>query len=110
MFTTYLTTDMPCTTSGITTKIDRNYLVFECPYTQTVEGNTYSLSLQMDQRYFTSSSYLSATLPASGMNAKLTYDSNTSLYTFENILVMIVAVVSVLFALISVISERMIGV
>ena len=33
LFNTHFTTDMPCTASGITTKIDRNYLVLECPYT-----------------------------------------------------------------------------
>ena len=37
----------------------------------------------MDQRYFTSTSYLSASLPAYGMNAKLTYDSTTSIGKFE---------------------------
>ena len=80
MFDTHVTTDLPCISGGLALRMDRNYLVLECDYSQTIEGNSYSLSLQMDQQYFTSLSYLTATLPASGMNGKLTYDNNTYLY------------------------------
>ena len=58
----------------------------------------------MDQRYFTSLSFLTATLPASGMNAKLTYDSNNNLYDFQDILIIILAAAAVAVAFISVIS------
>ncbi len=66
---------MPCT-SGKTIGMQGQYLVFTCPYTESIEGSTYSLSLRMDQNFFTNSSYLTISIPASGMNAKLTYDNN----------------------------------
>jgi cysteine-rich repeat protein len=78
-FSSLLTTNMPCTT-GKSIHMDELFLVFKCPYTESIEGNSYSLSLQMDQRFFTTASYLSATLPASGMNAKLTFDSSMTAY------------------------------
>ena len=64
----------------------------------------------MDQRYFTSKSFLTATLPASGMNAKLTYDSDTDLYWYKDVLVIIVAALAFAIALASMVTERMIGV
>ena len=109
VWTNNIVTSMPCSTKN-STYFTHNYLVFRCPYTRTVEGESFSLSSQLDQRYFTSSSYLTVTLPASGMNAKLTLDTNTALYQFNRPLVYVIVGSALLVALLSVLCERMIGV
>jgi hypothetical protein len=42
-------------------------------YNQTIEGNNYYFTLSLDPEYF-SDVQLTTIIPASGMNAKLTYD------------------------------------
>ena len=64
----------------------------------------------MDNGYFTSTSFVSASLPASGMNAKLTYDSTTHLYSFKKGLVIAVSILAVILLFPPMVSERMIGV
>ena len=64
----------------------------------------------MDQKYFTNTSYLSVTVPASGMNAKLTYDDNNGLYRIKNITLIVLSGLAIIFVFISTITERMIGV
>ena len=103
---------MPCSTSMIVKydSEDSDYILFDCPYTEAVEGNTYSMTLQMDQKYFTSTSYLTASLPASGMNAKLTYDSTNGGNKVKGILVIVAVGLALLVLILSTASERMIGV
>lgn len=64
----------------------------------------------MDGFKFLNNSYLYATIPAVGMNAKLTYDNNYGLNNIQNILVILVSVYAVFLLFLSTISERMIGV
>jgi len=64
----------------------------------------------MDNFYYLNNSYLYATIPALGMNAKLTYDSNYGMNNFANILVIAISVYAVILMFLSTISERMIGV
>ncbi len=68
-------TDLPCG-SGSSVYYDGTYLMLTCPYTQSIEGNSYSLSVQLDTSYWANNSYILVTLPAKGQNAKLTYDNN----------------------------------
>lgn len=64
----------------------------------------------MDTFYYLNNSYLYATIPALGMNAKLTFDRNYGMNNIANILVIAISVYAVILMFISTISERMIGV
>lgn len=55
-----------------------NYLVLQFDYNYTIESQFFDISLQLDPNVFYNTT-LSAQIPASGMNAKLTYDSNNSI-------------------------------
>jgi len=75
-----------------------------------MEGNTYNFTLQMDSFYYMNNSYLYATIPALGLNAKLTYDSNYRMNNIAKILVITISVYALILMFITTISERMIGV
>lgn len=101
---------MPCINGGPSLSHDGTYLLIYCEYNQSIEGNTFNFTLQMDTFYYLNSSHLYATIPALGMNAKLTYDNNYGMNNIQNILVMLVSILAILILFISTISERMIGV
>lgn len=64
----------------------------------------------MDGFEFLSNSYLYAMIPALGMNAKLTLDSNYGMSNIASVLVIIISVYAVILMFVTTISERMIGV
>jgi hypothetical protein len=64
----------------------------------------------MDNFYYINNSYLYATIPALGMNAKLTYDNNYRMNKIADILVIAISVYAIILMFISTVSERMIGV
>lgn len=104
----FTTTNMPC--SSILTNYLNNLLIIKCIYTSTIEGNNYTMNLTLDTKFFVNGSKITINLPASGMNAKLTYDSNYKLTPVLDIVIVILDVIAVIALLISCITERMIGV
>ena len=96
-------TDLPCV-NGADIYHNGEHLIVNCIYSQALEGNTYNFSLQMDNYYYLNNSYLYATVPALGMNAKLTYDSNYGMNNIQNILVIVVSVYAVVLMFVSTIS------
>lgn len=107
-FATYLSTDMPC--SKVYTKYSGGLLIVSCDYTQTVETYSYTLNLTLDSKFFSNTSKITITLPASGMNAKLTYDNNYKMTYPLEIIVIILDVIAIVVMFITSITERMIGV
>jgi hypothetical protein len=70
-FKKYMTFDMPCT--NYNTVYSDNLLIFTCDYPKSIEGLSYNMSINFDPALFKGTS-LDLVIPASGMNAKLTYD------------------------------------
>ena len=66
--------------------------------------------MQLDTSYWANNSYILLTLPASGENAKLTYDSNYGASKAERALVIMISILTILILFASSITERMIGV
>lgn len=103
-----VSTDLPC--NQIKTNYINDLLMVYCQYPYTIEGKSYTLNLTLDTKFFTNGSTVSIKLPASGMNAKLTYDSNYSLSNSLSIIVLILDVVAIITLIATSITERMIGV
>ena len=96
--------NLSCINGGPEINHDGKYLYVTCDYNDTIEGQTFNFTLQMDNFYYLNNSYLYATIPALGMNAKLTYDSGTGLRNIQSILVMLVSILAVVILFISTIS------
>lgn len=104
----FISTDLPCTQK--TVNYINNLLIVNCWYPYTIEGNNYTLNLTLDTKFFTNGSKVSVTLPASGMNAKLTSDGNYNMYYPLNIMVIVLDAIAIIVLLLTCITERMIGV
>jgi hypothetical protein len=104
----YISTDLPCDTRKV--NYINNLLMVYCWYSSTIEGNNYTLNLTLDSKFFTNGSKVSISLPASGMNAKLTYDSNSNLSTPMQYMVILLDAIAIIILFISCVTERMIGV
>jgi hypothetical protein len=111
-----MTTTLPCNNGAGTTIVgpavsySNGYLLINCAYTQSIEGNNYTFSLLIDQFYWCSTCFIQANIPAIGMNAKLTYDSSYGLYSLQSALTVVVAIFALALMVLSLLSERMIGV
>lgn len=64
---------MPC--NNMTVKYQSPLLIVNCDYNKTIEGDTYPLTLTFDNKFFNNTP-ATLSIPTSGMNAKLTLDSN----------------------------------
>ena len=104
----FVSTNLPCDSKQLSYL--NNLLMFNCWYPSTIEGNTYTLNLTLDSKFFTNGSKISITLPASGMNAKLTYDSNYALNSPLSLMVIVLDVIAIIVFFVSAVTERMIGV
>jgi hypothetical protein len=78
-------------------------------YNSTIEGNTYDFTLTLDPNYVYNTT-LTVVIPASGMNAKLTYDKYNSLNHPLEIIVIVLVCFALIAMFCSCITERMIGI
>lgn len=106
-FKQYLSTNVPYTNMNQT--FADGVLLLEFDYNRTIEAEFFDLNLTLDPNIFYNSK-LSVQIPASGMNAKLTYDSNNTVNYPLEIVVYVLDALAVLVLFISCISERMIGI
>lgn len=67
------------------------------------------VSIEFDPDVFDSAT-VSTTIPASGMNAKLTYDSLNSAHQPLEIIVIVLCVLALIVMMLTSVSERMIGI
>ena len=70
-------------------------LILDFAYTRTIEGEDFTASFTFDPDIFYNTT-VSVAIPASGMNAKLTYDSNTSLYEPLGIIVIVLDLLAII--------------
>lgn len=103
-----MTTDVP-NTGYKTTYSDNGLVTILYNYNQTIQGNTYSVKITLDPNYF-HNTILSTSIPASAMNAKLTYDSYNQINYPMKIVVIILDCVAIIVMFLSCVSERMIGI
>jgi hypothetical protein len=64
-------------------------------YNKTIEGDTYDISVTLDPNIF-HNTVLSTSIPTSGMNAKLTYDSLNSMNYPMQIVVIVLDCLAIL--------------
>lgn len=114
-FENVATTDLPCT--SISYGYASQVLSITCDYSTTIEGKTYTLTLDLSSKFYSAVRLLqtgvsvTVSLPASGMNAKLTYDSSSTRTNQPfQVLLIVLDVLALIVLGVSMASERLIGV
>lgn len=106
-FIKFMNTSLPCVS---TSSVYRGgLLILYCSYPHTIEGGSYPVTINLDPSLF-KNSQVSLVVPTSGMNAKLTYDSNYQANYPLDVIVIILDVLAVIVLFASSVTERMIGV
>ena len=106
-FKDYFTSDVPSTNYNAT-YVD-GLLILDFEYDRTIEGEDFTALMVLNPAIFYNAN-VAVAIPASGMNAQLTYDSYYQANYPLQIIVIVLDVLAVLVLFASVLSERMIGI